>query len=82
MKTKENSTAEEGQRFATEVVNRNKNLSYGGFNEHDPQPAHSFECLVPSWWNCFGKIGRCGFVGGVSLEMGFELSEAHIIPCY
>jgi len=27
-----------------------------------------FECLVPSWWNCLGRIRRCGLVEeGVSL---------------
>jgi hypothetical protein len=27
-----------------------------------------FEYLVPSWWNCLGRIRGCGFVGeGMSL---------------
>lgn len=26
--------------------------------------SHMVECLVPSWWNCLGKIRRCGFFGG------------------
>lgn len=30
------------------------------------------ECLVPGWWNCLGRIRRCGFArGGVSLGVGF-----------
>ena len=35
-----------------------------------------FECLVPSWWNCLGRIGRCGLrERGVSLGVGFEDSK-------
>jgi hypothetical protein len=35
-----------------------------------------FECLVPSWWNCLGRIRRCGlFGGGVSLGVIFEVSR-------
>jgi hypothetical protein len=32
------------------------------------------------WWNCLGRIRRCGLVeGGVSLEMDFKVSKAQII---
>jgi len=35
-----------------------------------------FECFVPSWWNGWGRIKRCGLVGGgVSLGAGFEVSK-------
>ena len=31
--------------------------------------------------NCLGRIGKCGLVGeGVSLGVGFEVSEAHAWP--
>lgn len=30
---------------------------------------HRFEYLISSWWNCLGRIRRCGFVeGGASQE--------------
>lgn len=44
--------------------------------------AHIFEPLVSTWWNClFGKyIERRGIGGGgVSLKVGFEVSQAHAL---
>jgi hypothetical protein len=33
-----------------------------------------FEYLVPSWWDCLGRIRRCGLLGGgVLLGVGFEV---------
>lgn len=42
-----------------------------------PTQAHSFECLVPSWWNCLKRIRRLSVVGwgvslGVSLALRFQ----------
>lgn len=41
-----------------------------------------FECLVPSFWSCLGRMRRSGdLVGGdVSLGVAFGVSEAHAIP--
>jgi hypothetical protein len=41
-----------------------------------------FEYLVPSWWNCLGRIKMCGLVEECrSLEMGFfEVLKPNIIP--
>jgi hypothetical protein len=35
-----------------------------------------FEYLVPSWWNCLGKIRRCGLIRG-----GIGLLEK-VWPCF
>lgn len=40
-----------------------------------------FEHLVSSWWNCLGKIRRCGLVG-IGVGRGCEVSKAHAIPSY
>jgi hypothetical protein len=38
---------------------------------------HIFKCLVSGWWNCLVRIRRCTLIGGgVSLGVGFEVSEA------
>jgi hypothetical protein len=44
--------------------------------------APRFECLVPSWWNCLGRIRRCRFVGrGMSPGVGFKVSkDTHHTP--
>lgn len=34
-----------------------------------------FECLVPSWKICLGRIRRCSPVEDVSLGVGFEVSK-------
>ena len=35
-----------------------------------------FGCLVPTWWNCLGRIRRCGFIGGgMLLGIDFEVSK-------
>jgi hypothetical protein len=48
--------------------------SYGGLSENGP---HMFECLVPNWWNCLGRIERRVLAGGgVSLGVGFVVSGA------
>jgi hypothetical protein len=50
------------------------------WSENTAPWTHMFECLVPSWWNCFG-ISRCNFLGrGVFLEMGFEVSKTYTRP--
>lgn len=37
-----------------------------------------FECLVPSWWACLGRIRWCGLVGeDVSLGVGIEFQKHH-----
>lgn len=43
-----------------------------------PPEAHVLTRLVPTRWDCLGRIERCGLVvGGVPLEVSFEVSEAH-----
>ena len=46
-----------------------------GLDENGPRGLmYLFECQVPSWWNCLGRIRGCGLVGGgVSLGVGFEV---------
>lgn len=37
---------------------------------------HMFECLVPSCWNCLGRIGKSGLAGeGVTLRPSFEVRK-------
>lgn len=50
----------------------------GGLNENGPH-RFIFKCLVPSLSDPLGRIRRwkCDLVGGISLEMGFEVSKAH-----
>lgn len=41
---------------------------------------HIFEWLVHSWQNCSGRIRGCDLVGGgVSLDVGLEISKAYAI---
>lgn len=36
------------------------------------------ECLVPTCWNCLGRIRRDGLVGGgMTLGVSFEVSKDH-----
>lgn len=28
----------------------------GALNEKCPSEAHAFECLIPSWWHCLGRL--------------------------
>ena len=45
----------------------------GGLNEMAAIDSIMFECLVPSWWNCFGRIDRCDLAdGSMSLWVGLE----------
>lgn len=45
-----------------------------------PKP-QIFECLIWSWWNCLEIIRGMVFIGGgVSLGVGFEVSEVCTIP--
>lgn len=39
-----------------------------------------FEYLMPSWWNCLGRMRRHVLVGGIPLGMGFEVLKVHAIP--
>lgn len=32
-----------------------------------PQQAYIFECFIPSWWKCLGRIRKYGLVGGGTL---------------
>jgi hypothetical protein len=42
---------------------------------------HIFEYLGPSWWNCLGRIRRCGLIErGVSLAVA--ASKTQSIPGY
>jgi hypothetical protein len=48
----------------------------GDLNENGLHKAPIVEHLVRSWWDCLGRIRRCGLVGGgVSLGTGFEVSK-------
>lgn len=38
-----------------------------------------FECPVPSWWNCLGKIRSCGLLGDVC-HWDFEILKAYAGP--
>jgi hypothetical protein len=41
-----------------------------GLNENSLHRLCIFEYLVPSWWNCLGRIRRYGLVGGMLLGGG------------
>lgn len=46
-----------------------------------PPQARVFEYLVPSSWNCWGSIRRCGLVGtGMPLRLIFEVSKLTTFP--
>lgn len=47
-----------------------------------PLKMYIFECLVIKEWGYLTGIMRCGLVGGryVTVEMGFEVSEAQAMP--
>lgn len=65
------------------------------FQSEQPPQTHLFKHLVPSWWNCLGRVRRHDLVGGrrasknlwhsLSLPYAFgsrcELSVAAPVPC-
>jgi hypothetical protein len=41
-----------------------------------PPYIHICEYLIPNWWNCLGRLRRCGLAGGgVSLGVNFEITR-------
>ena len=40
-----------------------------------------FDYLVPIWWNCLGRVRRCGCIRGGLVAGGvFEVSKPQAIP--
>jgi hypothetical protein len=59
-----------------ETMGGGRHLIQTTCDDLSPPQAQVFGYLVPSWWNCLGRIRRCNLVrGGESFGVGFKVSK-------
>ena len=69
--------AQKGQRVLTDLIGgRGREWECSS----PTQEAQVFECLVLSWWNCLGRIRRCGLVEVCHWEWALRSQRSILFP--